>query len=132
MICMLQVLVHNGCTICTIKNYGICTIIFLIVTVNMKYHIIVFIARDFVFYSDRFCMDLVCSRFCWVICSLSFYLGQRISWACVLHNLPSLAVASWTWTGTRIFDWDPHICRGCHVFTTAKLVLNNVLHHTVI
>ena len=53
---------------------------------------------------DRFCMDCVSSRFCWVICSLSFYPCQRISWVCGLHNLRSVAVASWTWTGTRIFE----------------------------
>ena len=48
-LCMLQVLVHDDCTICTIASYVIGTIIFLIVTVNMEYHIIVLIARDFVF-----------------------------------------------------------------------------------
>ena len=37
-----------------------------------------------------------------------------------------------TWTGTRIFDWDPDIWRGGHVFTTAKLILCNMLNHTVI
>ena len=46
---MLQVLVHDDCTICTIACYGIATIIFLIVTVNMEYSIIVLIARDIVF-----------------------------------------------------------------------------------
>ena len=41
-------LVHDDCTICPIASYGIGTIIFLIVTVNMEY-IIALIARDFVF-----------------------------------------------------------------------------------
>ena len=51
-ICMLQVLVLNDCTICTIARHGIGTIIFLIMTVNVEYHIIVRIARDFLFHTS--------------------------------------------------------------------------------
>ena len=43
---------------------------------------------------DRSCMDFISSRLCWVICSLSFYPCQRISWVCGFHNLPSFAAAS--------------------------------------
>ena len=48
-ICMLQVWVHCDGIMCTIACYGMCTIIFLIVTVNMAYHIIVLISLNFVF-----------------------------------------------------------------------------------
>ena len=41
---------------------------------------------------DCFCMDFVSSRFCWVICSLSFYPCQCISWVCGFHNLQSFAI----------------------------------------
>ena len=65
MICMLQVWVHYACIICTIACYGIGRIIFLIV-----------ISFYSTYYSqlcfseiNRFCMDLVSSRLCWVICS---------------------------------------------------------------
>ena len=43
---------------------------------------------------DRFCMDFVSSRLCWIICSLSFYPCQRISWVCGFHNLLSFAIAA--------------------------------------
>ena len=41
--------VHDDGIICTIACYGIGTIIFLIVIVNMEYHIIVLITRYSVF-----------------------------------------------------------------------------------
>ena len=78
------------------------TIIFLIVTVNMEDHIIVLIYLDFVFQTLIVSAEFGSSRVCWVICSLNFYPCQRISWGCGLHNLLSLAVASWTWTWTYI------------------------------
>ena len=46
MICMLQVGVHCASIICTIAYYGM---VHMILIVNMEYHIIVFIVRDFVF-----------------------------------------------------------------------------------
>ena len=94
---MLQVLVHDDCTLCAIACYGVGKIIFLIVTVNMEYHIIVLITRDFVFLDiNHFCMDFFSSRFCWVIWSLSFYLCQHyhISWVGVFHNLLSFAITA--------------------------------------
>ena len=53
-VCMLQVWVHDTCVICTIACYGNGTIIFLIVTVNMEYYIIVLITRNFVFRDQSF------------------------------------------------------------------------------
>ena len=47
-----------------IACYGTVTIIFLIVTVNMKYHIIVLIARDFAFQISVVSAEFGSSRFC--------------------------------------------------------------------
>ena len=44
--------------------YGIVTIIFLIVTVNMEYHIIGLIARDFAFQISIVSAEFGSSRFC--------------------------------------------------------------------
>ena len=142
--CMLQVLVHDNCTICAIANYGIGTIIFLIVTVNLEYHIIVLIAHYFVFQTS-----IVSAEFDFFSFLLSFSVcvslhesgsmwvwGWRMCSSLIFRSRLQHKSSTWTqlgtWTGTRIFDWDSHICRGGHVFTTAKLVLNNVLYHTVI
>ena len=58
-------LVQDDFTIWTIESYGIGTIIFLMVTVNIEYRGIVLIARDFVFSDfDYFCMDFISSHFC--------------------------------------------------------------------
>ena len=59
--CMLQLLVHDDRKICTIACSGIGTIIFQIVTVNMEYHIIVLIARYFVF------QTLIVSAWIWFL-----------------------------------------------------------------
>ena len=115
----------------TIVCYRIGAIIFRIVTVNMEYHFIVLNYRSlFVFQILIVSAAFSSSRFCWVLCSLSFYLCQRSSWVCVFYNLPSFAIAvDWDSNlrlGIRIFTWDPHICRcvkPCS-FTTVKLVSN--------
>ena len=73
-VCMLR-LVHDD-YICKIVHYGTVTIIFLIVTVNMEYHIIVLIARDFAFRFRSYLLNLVllvsainCS---WLLCMSAF------------------------------------------------------------
>ena len=94
--------------------------------------------------SDRFCMDFISSRFCWVL-QFEFLCMSLIQGEFAFENVQfsncSIATSTQifylnsklgTWTGTRIFDWEPHICRGGHAFTTAKLLLNNWLYHTVI
>ena len=66
---------------------------------------------------DRFFMDFVSSRFCRVICSLSFYPCQRISWVCWFHNLPSFAIAAASFDlgqGLRLeSSTGTHICGFC-------------------
>ena len=68
-ICMLQLLVHDDCTICTISSYELGTILCLIVTVNMEFYIIEIIAHEFVFwhllfrYSFRFVTFLLTLHF---------------------------------------------------------------------
>ena len=80
---------------------------------------------------NHFCTDFVSSRFCWVICSLSFYPCQRISLVYGFHNLPSFAIATasldlglglWleSLTGPQISVDMVITCS----FTTAKLVRN--------
>ena len=64
--CMLQVWVNCDHIICTIACYGIGTIIFLIVIVNMEYDIIVFIARDSMFQIWIVSAAFGSSCFCWV------------------------------------------------------------------
>ena len=64
--CMLQMCVHDDGIICTIACYGIRTMIFLIVTVNPEYHIIVLIVRDSVFQLWIVSAEFGSSRFCWV------------------------------------------------------------------
>ena len=124
-------------TICTIAGYGIGTIIFLIATVTLEYHIIVLIARDFVFrhrsflYGFRFFSFLLSYLQLEFLSVSTYLLSLWVSKFAVLCNCRSKLRPS-TWTSTRTFDWDPHICRGGHVFTTAKFIQNNVLYHTVI
>ena len=124
---------------CTIACYGTVAIIFLIVTVNMEYHIIVFYRSLFGFSDfDRFCTDFVYSIFCWVLCSLSFYPCQRSSCCFELYNLPSFAIAThWDsnlWLGIASSTGNPHICRcGQNMFfyncQTRKQLLIILLYH---
>ena len=80
MIWMLQVWVHCAGVSCTIACYVIGTIMFLIVSLNMKYDVIIFIIHNAVFQiwiiwaefgSSRFflCMSAVHDEFDWRICS---------------------------------------------------------------
>ena len=62
MICLLRLVRHDY--ICTIACYGTVTIIFLIVTVNMEYHIVVLIAHDFAFQILIISAEFVSSHFC--------------------------------------------------------------------
>ena len=119
-------LVHDDCTkctlhvtgvstwwlyhFCTIACYGTVTIIFLIVTVNMEYHIIVLIARDFAFQISFISAEFGFSRFCWVSCSLCFFAWVRfkVRWSWRICN--SLTVQSrlrhksLTWTQNLNLD----------------------------
>ena len=63
-ICMLRLL-HDVGTIFTISRYKLCTLLCLIVMVNMEFYIIEIIAHEFV--SDIFCTGIhfVSSPFCW-------------------------------------------------------------------
>ena len=103
---------------------------FLIVIVNMEYHIIVFIVRDSVFllisavpceFDCRICSSLtVCSQFQYESSTGTRYLKLVLG---LEFSTEELGLETW------IFNWDSHICRDGHVFTTAKLLLNNVLYH---
>ena len=82
---------------------------------------------------NRFCMDFVSSRFCWVICSLSAYQCLEIFWGSEFHNLPSFCnrhckPRPCTWTAARIFAWDPHMW----VLSTAGYLYNKLLDKTFI
>ena len=114
MICMLQVWVHCDGSICTIACYGIGTIIFLIVIVNMEYHIIVFITRDSVFQIWIVSPEIGYSRFCWVNFSLCFFAWVRfkVCW----RNCSSLTVCSQlryeSSTCVRNMDWHSNLQLG--------------------
>ena len=57
---------------------------------------------------DCFSLDFVSSRFCRVLCNLSFYRCPHLSWICGLDNLPSFSNCSCI----LILNCDPHACRG--------------------
>ena len=105
MICMLQVWVHCDGIICTIACYGIITIIFLTVIVNIEYHIIVFIPRDSVFQIWIVSAAFSSSCFCWVTCSLilciSAVLGE-FDW----RICSSLTVRSQLWYESATWIWN--------------------------
>ena len=125
-----------------IFGHEISAIIFLIVTVNMEYHIVGLIARDFVFQTSIVSVWIsFLLYFWWVICNLSCYPCQHTQfaiccncrcklqpWTCTETRIfdCDLGLGFRSSTGTQIFTWDPHICRygqAC-CFTTAKLVSN--------
>ena len=107
---MLQVLAHDDCTICTVACYGIGTIIFLIVTVNMEYHIIVLIARDFVFQTS-----VVAAWIWFLLVSAELF----AVWVSIRVNI-SLEVVGFTicrplqlsdCSCIFVLSWDPHTCQ---------------------
>ena len=113
--CMSQVWVHCDGISCTIACYGIGTII-LIVIVNMEYHSIAFIVWDSVEFSYG---------------SILLNLFLLVS---AEYSVLETCIGTWTFDWelgleTWILDWDSHICRIGHAFTTVKLWLNNVLYY---
>ena len=100
---------------CTIACYGTVTIIFLIVTVNMEYHIIELIARDFAFQISIVSAEFGSSYFCWVNCSLCFYalVQFKVHWSwriCSSLTVRSrLRHESSTWTPNLNLDWDSNL-----------------------
>ena len=143
-LCMLQVLVHRGCipnarlacyrlvhdefTIWTIEIYGIGTIIFLIVTVNNEYHIIVLIACDFVFQisviSIWISFLLVSAELFVVWVSIHVNIALEFVGFTICHPLQLVLQALtldlywysnfrlWSWTGIWIFNWDSDLHLG--------------------
>ena len=126
--CILQVLVHGNCipnALCMLQDC--CNNI---PNCDCEHGISYYSTyRSWLYFSDIDCfgMDLVSSRFCWVICSLSFYPYQCISWVYGFHNLPSFVIV-WLqlYLCLELGTWnlDPDTCQYGHVFTTAKLVQN--------
>ena len=121
---MLQLLVHDDCTICTISSYELGTIIYLIVTVNMEFYFIEIIARDFVFwhhlfrYWFRFFTFLLILPFGFL--SVSIYLLR--SWTSQICSPLQFAAVSLSWTGTHM----PVVVKTCSVIT-ATLVSKYLL-----
>ena len=111
-ICMLQVWVHCSGISYTIAFYGIGTINS---DCDCQHGI-----SYYRIYRSRFGVsvwivsaEFVSSRCCWTLSTWNLY--WDLNFRFVLE----------TW----IFNWDSHICRIGHVFTTAKLLLNNVLYY---
>ena len=140
---MLQLGVHCAGIISTIACYWIGTII---PDCDCQHGI-----SYYHIYRLRLCVSDM-DRFCWVNFSLRFFAWVRfmvrlIGEFAVLqlfarnlvlifdwYSVPETCVGTWIFDWelgleTWIFNWDSHICRDGHVFTTAKLLLNNVLYH---
>ena len=94
-----------------IACYRTVTTTFLIVTVNIKYHIIVPIARDFAFQTSIVSAEFGYSRLCWVNCSLCFIAWVRLGLENVQFSNFSIA------NSTRIFDLNSALgtCTGTHI-----------------
>ena len=131
-ICMLPMLLHDVCAICTISSYELGTILCLIVTVNMKLYFFKILVGYLFFWHHWFVF--VSSHFCGYCFSVALQLMMlQLNRGCSLSLLqiwPASAILQ-----TRIFNLDyglqlvpTFICRDCQIFTTAKPLLNNVLY----
>ena len=117
---MLQVLVHDDCTLCTIACYGVGTMIF--AHCDCEHGISYYSTYRSFLYGFHF-FSFMLSYLQFKFLSMSTYLFSLwVSQFAVLCNC-RCKLRLWTWAATRIFVWDTHICRGGLVFTTAKLVL---------
>ena len=133
-ICMLPMLLHDVCTICTISSYEIGTILCLIVTVNMKLYFIQ-ISRWLL----GFLISLVHICFFAFLCPLHFGFSA-INDVTIEAWLQPPLTANLTCIGDlrlqlRIFhwymvsNWYPHLSVEIFkFFTTAKPLLNNVFY----
>ena len=101
---MLWVFVHDDCTI--LHNCMLWDCYNNIPTCDCEHGIYYTTYRSRLCFSDidHFCMDFVSARFCWVLCSLSFFawVQFKVSWGWRIYI--SLTVRSWfrhessTWT----------------------------------
>ena len=92
--------------------------IFLIVIVNMEYHIVIFIVRDSVFQLWIISAEFVSSCFCWVQLQFVSLLKYNSRWVWLDHSqfsncLLAILVQIFDWysvletcTGTWTFDWE--------------------------
>ena len=77
---------------------------------------------------DCFGLDFVSSRFCRVLCNLSFHPCPHLSWICGFYNLLLFSNCSCI----LVLNCDPHACRGQNMFfyncSTCKKILIIVLN----
>ena len=148
---MLMVLLHDICTLCTISSYETFVLFAQLHVTRHLYHLYNCKLRDWyndITYCSRLCFQKsivsVWISFLRISVDIAFWVSQQLM-AFQLNRVvaflncefdrhwrsptaaSNLQLGLWSSTWTHTF-----ICRDCQVFTTAKLLLNNVLYHTII